>query len=544
MRVLSSGRDRSTPTTSFSDSNAAALPMVARREGFPYSRYMPEEAGFQAELSAALQKKARRLNDEVLPLVEDNFHLFQSLFNNLYSVLYRKSLIQEDPYQYERAVQEVVLPSREPIAESEKLETLSRRLAEFRSQLEFLNTEYQFNLEFLNLERLKLLSGLARYIDWSELMTASPDANTSVMAEVLGKIKLGADKISAGIVTDAGAQLAEVAGRIQEGLKEASAWQREQYKLELRRRVFSKLEPSLPKLAQGGREQALGRLQRAFRELVPDRPFHPDLVLEALAEDFSEDGPRLREEVLARLAVAEPKAAPKAPPVDYKALLLEAVRLLLPVRLHLGEALLKLESNRQSLAGRPRGFFGWLRSLFSRRRAPSDVLEIRQLDSATGASRTTQVNFPDFTDKVRKKVSLLEALSNPTSPASQRLQARPEQEISEFLNKTLADLHHFYRLMEGLDAHFKAAAKQVKGVKIELAAVKNSLVRAGNQRHEYAARKEEEKQRPGRRRVGRRQAARDRWAGSRRRGGGWPGGRWRRDGWPCCGKHGKQPGPA
>ena len=457
---------------------------------------MPEEAGFQAELSAALQKKARRLNDDLLPLVEDNFHLFQSLFNNLYSILYRKSLIQEDPYQYERAVQEVVLPSREPIAESEKLETLSRRLSEFRNQLEFLNSSYQFNLEFLNLERLKLLSGLVRYIDWSEMMTASPDANTSVMAEVLGRIKLGADKISAGIVTDGSAQLAEVAGRIQEGLKEASAWQREQYKLELRRRVFARLEPALPKLAQGGKEQALARLQKAFRELVPDRAFHADLVLEALAEDYSEDGPRLREEVLARMAVAEPKTAPKAPTVDYKALLLEAVRLLLPARLHLSEALVKLESNRQSLAARPKGFFAWLRSLFSRKHAASEVMEIRQLDSSTGASRTTQVNFPDFSDKVRKKVSLLEALTSPANPASLRLQASTEEEINEFLNKTLADLQHFYRLMEGLDAHFKAAAKQVKGVRIELAAVKNSLVRAGNQRHEYVVRKEEAQQRP------------------------------------------------
>jgi hypothetical protein len=458
---------------------------------------MSEEAGFQAELSAALQKRARRLNDEVLPLVQDNFRLFQSLFNNLYGVLYRKSLIQEDPYQYERAAQEITLPSREPIAESEKMETLSRRLTEFRAQLEFLSTNYQFNLEFLNLERLKLLSRLANYIDWSELMTASPDANTSVMAEALGRIKLGADKISAGIVTDAGAQLAEVAGRIQEGLKEASGWQREHYKQELRGRVFARLEPSLARLAQGGAEQALGRLQRAFRELVPDRPFHPDLVREALAEDFSEEGPLLRAEVLARLAVPEPKAAPKAPPVDYKAMLLEGVRLVLPVRLHLSEALLKLEANRQALAGRQRGFLAWLWSLFSRKRKPSEVLEVRQVDSSTGASRTTQVNFPDFADKVRKKVALLEALSNPASPASQRLQAASEQEISEFLNKTLADLHHFYRLMEGLDAHFKAAVRQVKGVKIELAAVKNSLVRAGNQRHEYATRKEEEKQRMG-----------------------------------------------
>ena len=54
----------------------------------------------------------------------------------------------------------------------------------------------------------------------------------------------------------------------------------------------------------------------------------------------------------------------------------------------------------------------------------------------------------------------------------------------------------FFRIMEGLDAYFKAGNKEaVKGIKIELAAVKNSLVRANKQRYEYVARKEEEKQR-------------------------------------------------
>ena len=50
--------------------------------------------------------------------------------------------------------------------------------------------------------------------------------------------------------------------------------------------------------------------------------------------------------------VAEPKPNAAAQAVDYRALLLEAVRLLLPVHLHLGEALAKLEAKAGDLRDR------------------------------------------------------------------------------------------------------------------------------------------------------------------------------------------------
>ena len=489
--AFSGGRESNTPTTSFSGEKSLAVPMLC------YSRYMSEQDGFQGELAAALEKKASLLANDVLPKLQDGFRLFHSLFSNLYNLLYRKSLVQEDPYQYDRKLPELVLPSRGPIADSEKMEQLSRRLAEFQHQLEFLNGTYQFSLEFLGLERLKLLTGMVRYIDWSNLMTSSPDSNTSVLAEALGRIKLGADKISAGIVSDSSGQLAALTCQILKGLEEAAAWQRESYKLELRRRFFGRLGPELDKAVKAGMEQALPRLQHAFRQLEPEGTFHTELAREALAEDFSPDGPRLRAEALARLAVSPQPRAP-APTVDYRALLLEAVRSLVPTRLHLAEALAKLDANRSAREGRRRGFWARLLELFgfSRGGGSLEVLEIRQFDNATGVARPLRVNFPQFADQMRRKTALLEALGNAASTASVRLRAASEQEIHDFLDKNLAELHGLFRVMEGLDAFFKTGKKEeVRGIKIELAAIKNSLVRANKQRYEYTARKEEEKQR-------------------------------------------------
>jgi hypothetical protein len=456
----------------------------------------PAEEGYQAQLAAALEKKGAQLAADVLPVLKESFRLYQSLFANLYNILYRKSLIQEDPYQYDRKITEVTVPSREPFAESEKAEKLSQRLAEYQGQLEFLNTYYQFSLEFLSLDRLKRVAGLVRYLDWGNLITASADVNTSVLAEALGKVKLGADKISAGIVTDAAVQLATLSKQTLARLKEVVAWQRESFKLDLRRRLFAPLGAGLAKAVADGAEQAVPRLERAFRQHLSDRPFYRDLVREALDEDYSPESARLRAAALDRLALPAEKPAEQAPAVDYRAVLLEAIRLLIPLQSPLDDALAKLEANQEQTAGRRRGWR--LRSLFGSARAggASAVMEIRQFDSSTGVTRSSQVNFPEFATKVRRKSALLATLASAASSASARLRAAPEQELCDFLNQNLGELQLFFRIMAGLDAHFKGArgAGEVKGIRIELAEVKNCLVRANKKRYEYTARKEEERQ--------------------------------------------------
>ena len=445
----------------------------------------PAEPAYQAQLAEALEKKGAQLAADVLPVLKESFRLYQSLFANLFNILYRKSLIQEDPYQYDRKITEVTVPSREPFAESEKAEKLSQRLA-----------EYQGQLEFLSLDRLKRVAGLVRYLDWGNLITASADVNTSVLAEALGKVKLGADKISAGIVTDAAVQLATLSKQTLERLKEVVAWQRESFKLDLRRRLFAPLGAGLAKAVADGAEQAVPRLERAFRQHLNDRPFYRDLVREALEEDYSPDTARLRAAALDRLALPAAKPAEQAPAVDYRALLLEAIRLLIPLQSPLADALAKLEANQEQTAGRRRGWR--LRSLFGSARAggASAVVEIRQFDSSTGVTRSSQVNFPEFADKVRRKTALLSTLASSASSASARLRAAPEQELYDFLNQNLGELQQLFRVMAALDAHYKGArgAGEVKGIKIELAAVKNCLVRSNKKRYEYAARKEEERQ--------------------------------------------------
>lgn len=447
------------------------------------------QAVYAERLAAALERKAAQLTAQLLPQLQESFRLYLPLFANLCEVLQRKSLIQEDPYHYDGEVSELRVPPQGPIALSEKGEALSRRLSEYRGQLQFVNDSCRFELEFLNLERLKRIAGLARYIDWANLISASSDSTTSALAETLGRIKLGTDKVSAGIVTDASHQLAALSRQILEQLKEVVVWQREAYKLELRRRLFRRLERGLNKVLEEGVEEAATKLQRVFAKFLPDRAFYRDLVQEALREDYTEESARLQAEALAHLAVQEAK--PRAPAADTRELLLEAVRLMVPARVFLEDALAKLEANWKQASEPRRGVGGWLRSLFGARRPASPAaLEIRQVDRTTGVTRSSRLDFPDFASRVRRKTALLAELASAGSPLTTRLRAAPEKDILSFLTRNLSELSLFLRVMAGLDAHFKSGGGPVKGIKIELAAVKNSLVRANKRRWEYASRVE------------------------------------------------------
>jgi hypothetical protein len=60
----------------------------------------------------------------------------------------------------------------------------------------------------------------------------------------------------------------------------------------------------------------------------------------------------------------------------------------------------------------------------------------------------------------------------------------------------MEDLVLVYRRLQGLDTFFKNAVEreqkaELKGIKIELTSINNSMVRANQKKHEYIARKDE-----------------------------------------------------
>lgn len=461
---------------------------------------MSESEGFQARLEAALEAKRRFLDENTLPRLKESLRVFQSLFENLYNILLRKALIQEDPYKYEQKISEIEVPPTGDILELEKGEKLSQRLSAFHVQLEFLNTYYQFSVDFIDLQRIRRIIGLVRYINWAHVSETSPDATTAVFAEALGKIRPGSDNISTGIVSSSLAQMQSVSRTILARLKEILGFQRQSYKLTLRRRLFPSLRQTLAKLYAVSADKAYERLKIVFSATMKGQPFYRDLVTELLEEEFSEDAPKLRQQCLTGLKIIEEKSAEVRKKPDYRVILMEAIRMILPAGGHLRYALRKVVTNQEMLEKSRRGLGGKFRSWLQktlRNREQSRTVEIRYFDSRTSTTQTESIDFQKFVEGVRRKSSLFDGLNQPDSASFARLSEASEQQIDTFLKKNIGELQLLHRRLQGLNDLFRQEAsteqkEQLKGIKIELSGLKNCFVRANRRRYEYVALKEQE----------------------------------------------------
>ena len=74
-----------------------------------------------------------------------------------------------------------------------------------------------------------------------------------------------------------------------------------------------------------------------------------------------------------------------------------------------------------------------------------------------------------------------------------------EEQLIGFLDRNIREVQSIHKILTALDEFFKAEVDKddrdrIKGVKPELATIKNAILRANSKRHEFSAQKEEEEQ--------------------------------------------------
>jgi len=66
-----------------------------------------------------------------------------------------------------------------------------------------------------------------------------------------------------------------------------------------------------------------------------------------------------------------------------------------------------------------------------------------------------------------------------------------------FLEKGMEDIQRYFRRLSALDEYFKneitepESKPKIRGIKVELATLKTSIIKANQKKHEYVAQKEE-----------------------------------------------------
>jgi hypothetical protein len=249
-------------------------------------------------------------------------------------------------------------------------------------------------------------------------------------------------------------------------------------------------------------DRAAKQMKRVFAQTHEGEPFFADVAKEALEEDFAPNAEELQQEVLDRLRPKEErkKQAPKKDP--FKPMLLDAIRVLAGASRTLQAADQKISDNVHVLDNRKLSLVDRIRRFFERVSSSDTrphVFELEYFDEATSATQTEELSTDEFSQQLQKKARIFGGILNKMSQTARKLENANEEQLFDFLNRQLEDLHTTQRRIQSLETAVRAEFPreqrgQFRSLQTEVDGLKDVTSRAGKKRREYVAKKEEAEQ--------------------------------------------------
>ena len=456
-----------------------------------YNMAENEQTDYTGTLQQLLIERKDWLEREELGKLKEELRTYQTSFTSLYHIFLKKKLINEDPYKQEAKISELEIPDSSLINEAKRIEQLSIRLSNFDNQLDFLVNFYQLGTDFLNLDRIKRIAGLIRYVDWPNLTPDAQEPMTKALAVLANSSKVGVDTITLSIIGESLTRLSRTTISSMTMLKGLSHYYKESFKLEVRQKITQGMSES---------DANLENIRKKFPAVMPGAPFYRELIEEIIKEDYSPNSNDLRDSVLNMLKVKAPKTKTAKPKIDFKIILLDGIQVIGSTGAILTEIGSKLDENQIIMENHKKGFFEAIKELIRQitKAEPEPIIyTVEYLDQTKGIPVKEKVNFSDLRDTMEKKTRILNSFVR--GPAYQKLSAMPEDQIITYLEKNIKEAQNFHKILGAVDEYFKANVvpenrDKIKGIKPELSALKNAFVKANNLRHDYSSQKEADEQ--------------------------------------------------
>lgn len=453
------------------------------------------------ELINAYEAKLIDLEKREIARLKDNFQLYHAVYRAIYELFIQKGIIKPDPYKNDRRLSDIYIPEALPMNENEIDEQLPIKLSEFDNLLDFMTNYTQFKASVLSLKKIKILSGILRYIDWGKLTVTNNHPITHGVANLADKIKQGADQIAASSIQSNHNKIEQVMKVLMKDLKSLADFKREEYKLFIRQRIVQQ-NPAFQ--TNQTRESFIKLVKANFAKNMEGEAFFPELVGELHDELFAEDGNAMTQIILSRFHVEEQKKkTDNQNKFNLRDIMLEGLRSLGAASRHLDESLIKLKENAEVLHNRPKSFMErfkeWIISLSQGKKSKEEIFEVEIIDINTTMKKVEKIEFNAFSANVTKKSRYLTTLLIRTSANYLRIEAGTDTQLYELLEKNLLDLKQIHERLDALDTYFKSEAPslergKMKGIKVELGNLKNCIALVNQKIHEFVARKEEVEQ--------------------------------------------------
>ncbi|MBQ0050489.1 MAG: hypothetical protein KBT11_00320 [Treponema sp.] len=462
---------------------------------------MENNSNFTEQLLPALQSKAEWYDSEGLPEILDNFRLLHTCVKTLYDFLLKKSVITPDPYKLEKKISDITSPESAQFIENERSVIMGQRFSDYESVLDFLCNYYKFSVEHITLQNIKKLVDLANSILWNSFSVNNNRINTRVLATIIFDARQNSDALTASMINDSLSKASHAQTDIISQLKDFSEFQKEYYKGQVRKCVCMAPGYDAAKAAESPASE-LAMIRKNFSSGMGKVPFYNELIDEIVQEDHAGNKASLQQGVLAKLNIEVKKESKKETKVDTKAMLMDAILVLGATPPQLMQIAQKLQENHDVLESEHNSFMDKLKRAFRKAFGIQEkplFYTITIVDPHTGSKRNERINYHQFVNDIATKARRYTAAGQKNSAGYQKVYALPEEKILEFVSAQIAECNKMLTLLNAMDEFFKAAASQenkskIKGLKIDLTTLKNSIVKANQHRAEYTAYVEEEAQ--------------------------------------------------
>lgn len=461
-----------------------------------------DEYSFTNELQTALKQKQEWFNSECLQELLLQYRLLHTCVKTLYDAFIKKSLIVPDPYRLDKKISDIVLPETTPFSEADTAKIFGTRFSDYETMLDFICTYFRFSIETLPIPKIKKLLDFNKVFEWDNLSTNSVKMNTRALATTVSNAKMGSPSVVQSMINDSVNKSGQAIVEINRMLNELGIFQRELYKGELRANLFN--HPDFDKSKAFSTPDAeFAEIKRLYPKVLGKKTFYNDLVSEIVEEDQGADKEKKQAATLARLKVkssvkAEEKK--KAGP-DSKELIMNTVLAIGAFAPTLLQLYNKLIENFDLLFAKKESFFRKLINALKKAlniKEKERVCTIKIKDQKTGYEKEQKIKVNDFMEDLAKKARIYNGIGT-KGPEYQKIESSTEDVILTFVNKQISEVQTAFTNINALDTLFKTGVEvlsrpKVKGLQIELSALRNSIINANKKRGEYISLKEETEQ--------------------------------------------------
>ena len=248
------------------------------------------------------------------------------------------------------------------------------------------------------------------------------------------------------------------------------------------------------------------KIRLLFKQVYTDKnkkPLYPELINEIIEETIGSNKEQLRQNLLAKLKIENKKKdVKKKPKINPHDILMDSVHSLASISAQIAQVVEKFNENSDVFLNSKMTGFQKFKKRLRRAMGLKDKpvsYKITITDATTNTKHHETVQFSEFIVSLEKKARNYAILSQLDSSGHKKFEAKNDTEILDFVIKQLCDWQKISQTISGLDDFFKTQTPnsekaKIKGIKVEIMAIKNAIIKANQKKTDYISIIEEQQQ--------------------------------------------------